>query len=134
MMSGGNRAPALVTATLALSLSWSGSALAQTTTGTVATEGAGVQIPEGESRPQKPPTAAEVDAPQNQDQEIEARARDTAYYEQGADSFAADMRALIREKYDEQKDETFIPLDDWLRMFDDGFAEHRRFIEDHGDD
>lgn len=104
MMSGGNRAPALVTATLVLGLLWSGSAAAQTTTGTAATEGAGVQIPEGESRPPKPPTAAEVDAPQNQDQEIEARARETAYYEQGADSFAADMRALIREKYDEQKD------------------------------
>ena len=36
--------------------------------------------------------------------------------------------------YDEQKDETFVPLDDWLRIFHDGFAEHRRFIEDYGED
>jgi len=36
--------------------------------------------------------------------------------------------------YDEQKDETFVPLDDWLRIFHDGFAEHRRFVEDHDDE
>jgi hypothetical protein len=36
--------------------------------------------------------------------------------------------------YDEQKDETFVPLDEWLRIFHDGFAEHRRFVEDHDDE
>ena len=36
--------------------------------------------------------------------------------------------------FDEQKDETFVPLDTWLRIFQDGFAEHRRFVEDYDDE
>jgi hypothetical protein len=35
---------------------------------------------------------------------------------------------------DEQKDETFVPLNDWLRIFHEGFAKHRRFVEDHDED
>ena len=36
--------------------------------------------------------------------------------------------------WDEQKEETFVQMEDWQRMFHDGFQRHRRFIEDHGDD
>ena len=34
---------------------------------------------------------------------------------------------------DEQKGLTFVPIEDWLRIFPIGFQQHRRFIEDHGD-
>jgi hypothetical protein len=36
--------------------------------------------------------------------------------------------------FDDLNEETFIPLNEWLRIFDTGFAQHRRFVEDHGDD
>ena len=36
--------------------------------------------------------------------------------------------------WDEEREHTFVLLDDWRRMFREGFPRYRQWIEDHGDD
>lgn len=64
----------------------------------------GSTIPMEEYQPSSPPTAAEVDSPTSLDDELKRLEKDLIYYQRGTEGYAEDMRALIRIKYNEQKD------------------------------
>ena len=66
--------------------------------------GPGSLISPEESAPLAPMTAAEVDAPTDLEGQIKNLTRELEYFSSGGESFATDMRDLIRIKYDEQKD------------------------------
>ena len=66
--------------------------------------GPGSLISELESEPALPMSASEVDSPTTTEAQIENFAKELEYFSTGAESFAEDMRDLIRIKYDEQKD------------------------------
>src|SRR5437868_2170135 len=68
-------------------------------------EGPGSRIPPEEAQPPRPPTAAEIDAADaSRDGQIDQMTKELEYYNHGTESFAADMRDLIRARYNEQKD------------------------------
>lgn len=68
-------------------------------------EGPGSTISADEMTPPKPPTAAEANAADDsKEAQIEYLTRMTEYYRTGTDSFAVDMRDLIRQRYNEQKE------------------------------
>ena len=67
-------------------------------------EGPGSLISAAEAEPPVPMTATEVEATGGKAKEIENLTRELEYFSAGAESFAVDMRDLIRIKYDEQKD------------------------------
>jgi TolA-binding protein len=82
----------------------------ETETATVASgeeapaEGPGSTIPAKEVQPERPPTAAEIEgADSSREKQIEYITKELEYYHSGTDSFAIDMRDLIRQRYDEQK-------------------------------
>ncbi|MEO1232309.1 MAG: tetratricopeptide repeat protein, partial [Myxococcota bacterium] len=67
--------------------------------------GAGSLVSELEYEPPTPATAAEVEAAKSYEQQLEFLAKSLEYYEKGAEDFHADQRALIRIKYQQQKDQ-----------------------------
>ena len=65
--------------------------------------GVGSLISEDEASPPSPPTAAEIEAAESHDQQLQLRERDLRYYQGGAASIAQDMKDQIRLEYDAQK-------------------------------
>lgn len=57
-----------------------------------------------EYKPLAPPTAKDVDGPKSFEDELKRLELELLYYKNGAESFAEDMRHLIRIKYNQQKD------------------------------
>ncbi|MCK6550386.1 tetratricopeptide repeat protein [Myxococcota bacterium] len=69
-------------------------------------EGPGSKISSEEAQPAKPSTAAEVEAAaQSRDADLAQLAKELEYYRQGQVSFAADVRDLIRTRYNAQKEQ-----------------------------
>lgn len=68
-------------------------------------EGPGSTISPEEVSPPKPPRAAEVEAADiSREEQIKYIAKESDYYRSGTESFAVDMRDLIRQRYNEQKE------------------------------
>ena len=67
-------------------------------------EGPGSIISEQEWQPLRPMTADEISAAESTEDQVKNLTRELEYFATGAESFAGDMRDLIKLKYDEQKD------------------------------
>lgn len=67
-------------------------------------EGPGSLVPKSEAEPLSPPTAAEIDGAQSFEEQLQLLEKDLAYFRDGAETFAADMKDLIKLKYQEQRD------------------------------
>jgi len=65
--------------------------------------GPGSLIEPSESEPPPPPTAAEIEAIEGFEAELQLRARELERYEAGASEFAADLRDQVQLQYETQK-------------------------------
>ncbi len=82
------------------------------------TEGPGSLISVSESEPPRPPRASEVEA-EGFEAEVARMEKELGYYQQGASSFAQDMRDLIKLKYNEQRDQISDQYDQAITKLED---------------
>lgn len=64
----------------------------------------GSTIPLEEYQPSAPPTAADIESTQSFEAELKRLEQELVYYQRGSEGYADDMAALIRIKYNEQKE------------------------------
>lgn len=64
----------------------------------------GSTIPADEYAPAPPPTASDIESADSFEAQLKRLEQELLYYQSGAESFATDMRTLIRLKYAEQKE------------------------------